>query len=158
MGRLEEEAWVLMERFKLSWEEVLAMTPERRVQIIEQGEEAAAAEEAPEEEAEAQPPQPVDDYVGPKVGDIVGDSRRLRIISIDPMTGEDSVLAGEAWQSESGKLNGSGIAAVMLFEPMAAVRYERISVALNISPLAALHARIARSVFMRAEMVDDGNG
>jgi len=149
MGRLEEEAWVLMEKHSLSWEEVLAMTPEQRAMVLEQD------EEAPEAEA-GEDAQPVDDYVGPKIGDIVGDDRRLRIISVDPMTGRDSILVGEAWQSETGKLHGSGIAAVMLFEPMAAIRYERISIALDISPLSALHARIARSVFMRAEMVDNG--
>jgi hypothetical protein len=170
MGRLEEDAWYLMERYKFSWEEVMAMAPEMRARLVEgEGDppssEAPAEGEAPEdgetpEEAPAEDPakgKSVDDYVGPRVGDIVGDTRRLKIISIDPMSGMDSAIVGEAWQSESGQLHGSGLAAVMLFEPTVAARYERTSVALDISPLTVLHARIARSAFMRAELVDDDN-
>lgn len=164
MGRLEEEAWMLMERHKISWEEALVMTPEQRAMILEQDEPPAEGETPPVggEASSAEEPtpaeEPVDTYAGPQADDVVGDNRRLKIVSIDPMSGMDSVIVGEVWQGEDGTLHGTGLAAVMLFEPTAAIRYRRTSVSLDVSPLTVFHARIARSAFMRGDMVEDENG
>ena len=109
------------------------------------------AEQAPEMEA------PTDTYAGPQEGDFVGDDRRLRVISIDPGTGKDRAIVGEAWQDDSGKLHGRGIVAIMLFEPMSAARYMRASVGLDLSPLTMLYARIARSPLFRVEFTEGSN-
>jgi len=87
-------------------------------------------------------------------GDIVGDERKLRLYSVSPGTGDDSAVVGEVWQSEDGQLHGTGAAAVMLFEPAAAARYQMISVGADMSPLAVFYVRICRSPFLRAEVLD----
>jgi hypothetical protein len=86
--------------------------------------------------------------------DIVGDSRRIRLISIDPTTGRDKSMVGEAWQDPDGSLRGTGIAAVMLFEPLSNEKYRQASVAKDVSPLSVLYARLARSSFIRVELVE----
>ena len=86
--------------------------------------------------------------------DIVGDSRKIRLISIDPGTGDDKSVVGEVWQDDNGNLHGTGIAAVMLFEPISAAKYRMASVAKDLSPLTAFYSRIARSPFIRAELID----
>lgn len=86
---------------------------------------------------------------------IVGDDRRLRLYSVSPGTGDDSAIVGEAWQGEDGQLQGVGMAAVMLFEPSSAARYQMVSIGADMSPLAVFHARICRSPFLRVEVVED---
>ena len=88
-------------------------------------------------------------------GDVVGDDRRLRIYSVSPGTGDDSAIVGEVWQAADGKLHGDGIAAVMLFEPLSAARYQMSSIGADMSPLAVFYARIARSPFLRCEVMED---
>lgn len=85
--------------------------------------------------------------------DIVGDARRIRMISIDPSTGDDKSIVGEVWQDADGKLRGTGIAAVMLFEPSSLAKYRMASVAKDLSPLSIFYSRIARSSFIRVELV-----
>jgi hypothetical protein len=85
--------------------------------------------------------------------DVVGDARRIRMISIDPATGDDMSIVGEAWQDADGSLRGTGIAAVMLFEPVSQSKYRMTSIAKDISPLSVFYARISRSSFIRAELV-----
>lgn len=85
--------------------------------------------------------------------DVVGDTRRLRLISIDPASGKDKSLVGEVWQDPTGNLHGTGIAAVMLYEPVAAAKYRMASVAEDLSPLTVFYTRISRSSFIRAELV-----
>jgi len=87
--------------------------------------------------------------------DIVGDERRLRIYSVDPGTGSDHSVVGEVWQAEDGGLYGTGVAAVMLFEPVSSARYHMSSIAADMSPLAVFHARISRSPFLRSEVIED---
>jgi len=87
--------------------------------------------------------------------DIVGDDRLLRIYSVDPGTGDDHSAIGDIWQSEEGSLHGTGMAAVMLFEPVSLARYTMSSVGADMSPLAIFHARISRSPFFRSEIVED---
>jgi len=86
--------------------------------------------------------------------DIVGDGRRIRLISIDPSTGDDKSIIGEAWQDADGRLRGTGIAAVMLFEPVSMAKYRMASIAKDISPLSVFYARVSRSSFIRAELVE----
>jgi hypothetical protein len=85
--------------------------------------------------------------------DIVGDTRRVRLISIDPTTGDDKSIVGEAWQDADGSLRGTGIASVMFFEPVAMAKYRMASIAKDISPLSVFYARISRSSFIRVELV-----
>jgi hypothetical protein len=85
--------------------------------------------------------------------DIVGDARRIRMISIDPATGDDKSIVGEAWQDATGKLHGTGIAGVMLFEPVSMAKYRMASIAKDLSPLSIFYSRIARSSFIRVELV-----
>lgn len=87
-------------------------------------------------------------------GDIVGDDRRLRLYSVSPGTGDDCHVVGEVWQDGEGKLHGSGIAAVMLFEPVTVSRYLMASITSDMSPLSMFYARITRSPFLRAEVVN----
>ena len=85
--------------------------------------------------------------------DVVGDDRRIRLISIDPATGDGKSIVGEAWQDADGHLRGTGIAGVMLFEPVSLAKYHMASIAKDLSPLSILYARIARSSFIRVELV-----
>lgn len=85
--------------------------------------------------------------------DIVGDTRRVKLISIDPTTGDDKSVVGEAWQDADGSLRGTGIAAVMFFEPVSMAKYRMASIAKDISPLSVFYARVSRSSFIRAELV-----
>lgn len=87
-------------------------------------------------------------------GDIVGDKRKLVLYSVSPGTGDDSAVVGEVWQADDGQLHGTGIVAVMLFEPVSSARYQMVSVGADMSPLAVLYARICRSPFLRAEVID----
>lgn len=85
--------------------------------------------------------------------DIVGDTRRVTLISIDPTTGNDKSIIGEAWQDADGSLRGTGLAAVMFFEPVSMAKYRMASIARDVSPLSVFYARISRSSFIRAELV-----
>lgn len=85
-------------------------------------------------------------------GEYVGDDRRLRVISINPSTGDDRAIVGEAWQDTEGVLHGRGVVAVMLFEPQAKARYGAVSLEKEISPLMVLYSRIERSPLFRAEI------
>lgn len=87
--------------------------------------------------------------------DVVGDDRRLQILSVSPGTGDDFAVVGEVWQDEDGSLRGSGMAAVMLFEPVSMAKYQMSSISADISPLAVFYARIARTPFLRAEVLED---
>lgn len=86
--------------------------------------------------------------------DVVGDTRRLRLISIDPSTGKDKSIVGEVWQEADGTLRGTGVAAVMLYEPASVDKFRTASVAADLSPLSLFYARIARTSFIRAEVLD----
>ena len=114
-------------------------------------------DQAPEQQGTAQPVDG-DAYVGPQADDFVGDDRRLRLVSIDPVTGEDRAEVGEVWQDEEGVLYGTGLAAVMLFEPTAAIKYRSASIAVDLSPLTVFYVRMARSPFLRAEFVEVSDG
>ena len=129
----EEELFALMSEFKLSYDVAVTLEPTRARKLLETQ----------------------DDYSGLRATDIVGDSRRLRIVSIDPVGGGETAVVGEAWQDEAGVLHGSGIVAIMLFELASVVKYRSASVELDVSPLTILYSRIARSAFMRAEFVKD---
>ena len=87
--------------------------------------------------------------------DVVGDSRRLRILSMSPGTGDDISIVGEVWQGEDGSLHGEGLAAIMLFEPLARARYQMASISADMSPLAVFYSRISRSPFLRCEVLED---
>lgn len=125
-------------------------------EVVDQGQEEPEAE-APEQQGEAQPVDG-DAYVGPQVDDFVGDDRRLRLVSINPVTGDDRAEVGEVWQDEEGSLHGTGLAAVMLFEPVTMARYRSASLAVDLSPLTVFYVRMARSPFMRAEFVEVSDG
>lgn len=86
--------------------------------------------------------------------DVVGDTRRIRLISIDPSTGKDKSIVGEAWQDADGNLQGTGIVAVMLYEPIARDKFRTSSVAADMSPLSILYARMARTSFIRVEVIE----
>ena len=85
--------------------------------------------------------------------DIVGDDRRVTLTSIDPTTGKQKSIVGEAWQDADGKLKGTGIAAAMLFEPTSQEKYRSMSIAKDMSPLMVFFSRISRSSFIKAELV-----
>lgn len=135
----EEELFALMSEYKLPYDVALSLDPTHARKLLE-----------------AKPPKQ-DDYSGLRATDIVGDSRHLRIISIDPSGGGETAIVGEAWQDETGVLHGSGIVAVMLFELAAVVKYRSASIELDVSPLTILYSRIARSPFLRAEFVKDSD-
>lgn len=126
-------------------------------EVIDQNQEEPEAPEAPEQQREAQPVDG-DAYVGPQADDIVGDRRRLKLVSINPSTGEDHAEVGEVWQDDEGALHGTGLAAIMLFEPMSTGRYRSASLGVDLSPLTVFYARMARSPFMRAEFVEVAHG
>jgi len=147
--RVEDELFSIMENHKISWERALALSYEQRALFLEQ-EPASAGPQG----ADA----PVDDYAGPQEDDVVGDERRVRVLSVGPMNAGESVVVGEAWQSEDGMLHGSGVAAVMFFEPMAMSRYRGASLAMDVSPLTVFYGRIARSPFLQAEFIESSNG
>jgi hypothetical protein len=133
----QEELILLMDRFRFSLEVARSLADSEVAQLLEV---AQGAEDA---------------YSGLRATDIVGDTRRLRIVSIDPVGGGEMSVVGEAWQDEAGVLHGSGIVAIMLFELASVVKYRSASVELDVSPLTILYSRIARSAFLRAEFVKD---
>ena len=90
-----------------------------------------------------------------QAGDVVGDNRKIRLLSVDPGSGGDGFVIGEVWQDDDGELQGSGVAAVMLFEPLSSARYRLASVTADMSPLAMFYARVSSSPFMRAEVVEE---
>ncbi len=87
---------------------------------------------------------------------VVGDTRRLVANAVSTNLVGESPIVGEAWQDEDGKLFGTGIFSVMLFEPMSQKMYRESSIGLDVSPLAILGSRIGRSPFIRIkwEMAD----
>ncbi len=87
--------------------------------------------------------------------DIVGDSRVVRIFSIHPAAPESCVEVGDVWQGEEGTLHGSGMAAVMLFEPSSLIRYKSASLAMDVSPLTVFYHRLFRSSFFLPEFIED---
>ena len=86
--------------------------------------------------------------------DIVGDSRVVRIFSIHPAAPESCVELGDVWQGEDGSLQGSGMAAAMLFEPSSLVRYKAASLAMDVSPLTVFYHRMSRSSFFLPEFME----
>lgn len=88
------------------------------------------------------------------LADVVGDTRRVRLVSIDPSTGDDLSDVGEIWQDGEGVLHGSGMAAVMLYEQGAAARYQAAAASLDLSPLSVFYARLARTAFVRVEIIN----
>lgn len=173
---MDDQLFLIVSNHGLSWDEALALSEEKRAWLAEQepgveipddfpDQEASPDQETEEEPDEEVPEEePVDTYAGPDETDVVGDSRRLRIVEVDPHTGRDVGVVGEAWQgdgegaSEKGRIYGTGIAAVLLYEPSANVRYQNSSIATDRSPLTILYARIARSSFFRGEFVEMGDG
>ena len=172
---VEDQLFVIMEKHGISWEDALALSDSRREWLVEQEPGVEIPEDDPEEDPEGEgeeegepapdePQEPVDDYAGPQEQDVVGDDRRLRIVAVDPHSGQDVGVVGEAWQgdgmgsSEKGRLYGTGIAAVMLYEPSAHYRHRNASLTVDQSPLTILYARVARSPFFRAELVEVGDG
>jgi hypothetical protein len=89
--------------------------------------------------------------------DIVGDSRVVRVFSIHPSAPESCVEVGDVWQGEDGSLHGSGLAAIMLFEPSSLIRYRSASAAMDVSPLTVFYHRLFRSSFFLPEFTE-GNG
>lgn len=89
----------------------------------------------------------------PVDGDVVGDSRRLRVFAIDPDTGELGSVIGEAWQAADGSLEGSGVVSAMLSEQVMGSFYRVGSIAADMSPLNMLYVALARSMFFRAEII-----
>jgi len=98
-----------------------------------------------------------DDYSGPTLDDLVGDSRRLYVYGLRPDYDPGNVLLGESWQDEEGALHGSGMLAVMLFEPSSRDRYANASIARDLSPLAVLEKRLGRSTLFRTDLVEGEN-
>lgn len=86
--------------------------------------------------------------------DIVGDSRVVRIFSIHPAAPESCVEVGDVWQGEDGTLHGSGMAAVMLFEPSSLIRYKSASLMMDVSPLTVFYHRLFRSSFFLPEFME----
>jgi len=87
-------------------------------------------------------------------GDVVGDRRKLQVFAINPNTGEPGSIVGYAWQGQDGVLEGSGVVAALISEPVAASFFQVGSIATDMSPLNMLYASIARSAFFRAEFVE----
>lgn len=125
-------------------------------EVVDQGQEDPE-DESPEQRGKAQSVDG-DAYTGLQADDFVGDERRLRLVSINPVTGEEHSEVGEVWQDDEGVLHGTGLAAVMLFEPMSVVKYRSASLAVDLSPLTVFYTRMARSPFMRAEFVEASDG
>ncbi len=86
--------------------------------------------------------------------DLVGDSRVVRIFSIHPAAPESCVEVGDVWQGDDGTLHGSGLAAVMLFEPGHLIRYRSASLAMDVSPLTVFFQRMFRSSFFLPEFME----
>jgi len=86
--------------------------------------------------------------------DIVGDSRLVRIYSIHPAAPETCVEVGDVWQGDDGALHGTGLAAVMLFEPSSLIRYRSASITMDVSPLTVFYHRIFRSSFFLPEFME----
>lgn len=82
----------------------------------------------------------------------VGDARRFKVYKLSSnYLPEDDTEIGEAWQDEDGKLYGTGICAVMLFEPLSQGLYYSCSIGLDESPLSVLAMRISMSNFAKIE-------
>ncbi len=111
---------------------------------------AQALQPAPE-------PEPEDQYAGPDENDIVGDNRRMSASSLSSDFDVSGVGLGEAWQDDDGNLHGTGLMAVMLFEPAMRQRYRSMSIGLDVSPLTILAKRLSRGSFLRARLVDGDN-
>lgn len=101
--------------------------------------------------------EPEDQYAGPAEDDVVGDNRRASISSLTPDFDAVGAGLGEAWQDDGGDLHGTGIVAVMLFEPAMKQRYRAMSIGLDVSPLTILAKRLSRGSFLRARLVDGDN-
>lgn len=86
--------------------------------------------------------------------DFVGDSRVVRIFSIHPSAPESCVEVGDVWQGEDGTLYGSGMAAMLLFEPSTITRYKSASLMMDVSPLSVFYQRIFRSSFLLPEFME----
>ncbi len=125
-------------------------------EVVDQNQEEPE-DQGPEQRGKTHPVDG-DAYVGPQADDFVGDDRRLRMVSINPVTGADHAEIGEVWQDNEGSLHGTGLAAIMLFEPTSAVRYQSASLDVDLSPLTVFYVRMARSPFVRAEFVEVAHG
>lgn len=124
-------------------------------EVVDQSQEQEPdPEEVPEPQAGEAQAVDDDSYTGLQADDFVGDARRLRLVCIDPVTGEDHAVVGEVWQEEGGVLQGTGLASMMLFEPVSKARYQSASLGVDMSPLTVFYARMARSSFLRAEFVE----
>lgn len=88
---------------------------------------------------------------------VVGDSRRLKAIGLSADYSPGGVVLGDAWQDQDGELHGTGIFAVMLFEPSARMLYKNSSISFDMSPLELLYMRLSRSSFVRVELKEENN-
>lgn len=87
------------------------------------------------------------------IDDVLGDARVLEVYSLDG----DSVshLIGKGWQDQAGNLHGTGLIAVMLFEPECRVRYRQAAHAQDLSPLNILYNRICTNLLYRVRLVSE---
>lgn len=83
---------------------------------------------------------------------IVGDKRVISVYSVDSSYRAIGPCIGTAWQANDGRLNGTGVLAVMLFEPSSLAMYENFAGGLDVSPLAILYRRLAGSSFLYTEI------
>ncbi len=83
---------------------------------------------------------------------VVGDARRLKVYRLSssylPM---NEAEIGTAWQDEDGKLYGTGICTMMLFEPLSQGLFYNSSIGLDESPLAVFALRLSMSPFVKIE-------
>lgn len=101
--------------------------------------------------------QDVEEYSGPSPGDIVGDKRKLRVFAVNLEFDGSNAMLGEAWQDEHGNLFGTGILAIMLFEPISKAKYINASVRLDVSPLTLLCKRMSQSGFMKTVLAEEAD-
>jgi len=110
------------------------------------------------DDEQPQQPQEKNDFAGPTGDDVVGDRRRLRAVVLPVDYTPGGTLVGEAWQDDDGNLHGTGLLAVMLFEPTVQQWYRSGSVGMDVSPLQLLFFKLSRNSFMRVELKDENNG
>jgi hypothetical protein len=117
----------------------------------DQSEQPQEPQSVPDEEQEP------DEYSGPTEDQAVGDSRHLMVYALRPDYEPGEAPLGDAWQDDAGQIQGSGMVAVMLFEPQAKQRYLNASLARDLSPLAILEKRLARASWFRTELLEGEN-
>jgi hypothetical protein len=95
-----------------------------------------------------------DTHQGAHLDDIVGDKRTLQINCVLPSKDKKSDL-GQAWQDPAGNLAGTGLPAVMLYEPEMVMRYRQAAHAADVSSLTIMFGRIANSPWYVPEFKEE---